>query len=243
MNRIAASVLCAAIMSCAPYTGAAELPEMDGVPTAGAETVGMSSERLQRLDQVMQGYIDRSEVAGVVTLVARRGKVVHFSALGERDAESGAPMTHDAIFRIASMTKPIASTAMMMLYEEGHFQLRDPIAKWLPEFADMKVAIPAPPQERLAGRYKTISSARPITVQQILTHTAGLANAYRGITQPEFEEMSAQTKPGDTVGDMLQRLVFLCLPEKPAGGLSGDRWSCRQGYGGGPDQSGYVEIN
>ena len=124
----------------------ADLPEMDGVPTAEAETVGMSSERLDRIDAVMQGYIDRNETAGVVTLVARQGKVVHFSALGERDAETGSPMTHDSIFRIASMTKPIASVALMMMYEEGHFQLRDPISKWLPEFTDMRVAIPSPPQ-------------------------------------------------------------------------------------------------
>ena len=135
---------------------AADLPEMDGVPTATAETVGMSSERLEQIDRVMQAYIDRNETAGVVTLVARKGKVVHFSALGERDAESGAPMTHDSIFRIASMTKPIASVALMMMYEEGRFQLRDPISKWLPEFADMRVAIPSPPQERVTGRYKTV---------------------------------------------------------------------------------------
>ena len=131
---------------------AADLPEMDGVPTAEPETVGMSSERLERLDEVLEGYIDRQEIAGAVALVARRGKVVHFSALGARDVESGAPMTHDSIFRIASMTKPIASAALMMMYEEGRFQLRDPISKWLPEFADMEVAIPAPPQERLTGR-------------------------------------------------------------------------------------------
>lgn len=198
---------------------AADLPEMDGVPTAEPETVGMSSERLERLDRVMQGYIDRNEVAGVVTLVARRGKVVHFSALGKRDAESGAPMPHDAIFRIASMTKPIVSTALMMLYEEGHFQLRDPISKWLPEFADMQVAIPPPPQERVTVRVKTIPAARPITVQQLLTHTAGLANSYRGIMQPEFLSMSAQTKPGDTVGDMLKRLAKLPLNFHP-----GDHW-------------------
>ena len=162
----------------------ADLPRMDGVPTAAPEAVGMSAERLERLDRVMQGYIDRREVAGVVTLVARRGKVVHFSALGQRDVEAGAPMTHDTIFRIASMTKPIASVALMMLYEEGRFQLRDPIARWLPEFADMEVAVPAPPQERLTGRYKTAPAARPITVQHVLTHTAGLANTYRGTPSP-----------------------------------------------------------
>ena len=167
-------------------------------------------------------------------MVARRGKVVHFSALGERDAESGAPMTHDAIFRIASMTKPIVSTALMMLYEEGHFQLRDPISKWLPEFADMQVAIPPPTQERVTVRYKTIPAARPITVQHILTHTEGLANSYRGIMQPEFQEMSAQTKPGDTVGDMLKRLATLPLNFHP-----GDAWE----YGRGTDVVGrLVEV-
>ena len=197
----------------------ADLPEMDGVPTASAEDVGMSSSRLERLDRVMQGYIDREEVSGVVTLVARRGKVVHFSSLGERDAERGAPMRHDAIFRIASMTKPIASVALMMLYEEGHFQLRDPIAKWLPEFRDMQVAIPAPADERIASRYKLIPAARPVTVQHVLTHTAGLANTYRGLTQIDFQEMSARTKPGDTVGNMLQRLARLPLNFHP-----GDRW-------------------
>ncbi len=212
----------------------ADLPQMDGVPTAEPEAVGMSTARLERLDQVMQDYIDRNEVAGVVTLVARRGKVVHFSALGQRDVEAGAPMTHDSIFRIASMTKPIASVALMMLYEEGRFQLRDPIAKWLPEFADMQVAIPAPPQERLTGRYKTVPASRPITVQQILTHTAGLANTYRGITQPEFQEVVAPRKPGDTVGGMLKRLAALPLNFHP-----GDQWE----YGRATDVAGrLVEV-
>ena len=231
-NTVTGWLACAAValvaMSAGLATAPADLPTMDGVPTAEPEAVGMSSDRLQRLDRVMQGYVDRDEVAGVVTLVARRGKVVHFSALGERDAEHGAPMTHDSIFRIASMTKPIVSTALMMLYEEGHFQLRDPIAKWLPEFADMQVAVPSPPQERLMGRYKTIPAARQITVQQVLTHTAGLSNSYRGVTQPEFLEMSArdgrwgsspQRKRDDTVADMLRRLAKLPLNFHP-----GEHW-------------------
>ncbi len=196
-----------------------DLPEMDGVPTAEPEAVGMSSERLGRLDRVMQGYIDRNEVAGVVTLVARRGKVVHFSASGQRDVENETPMTHDTIFRMASMTKPIASVALMMLYEEGHFQLRDPISKWLPEFADMQVAVPAPPQERITTRYKLVPASRPITVQHLLTHTAGLANTYRGLTQTDFQEMAAQRKPDDTVGDMVERLAKLPLNFHP-----GDAW-------------------
>ena len=212
-----------AVLAAAVAAGSAnapgDVPEMDGVPAAAPEAVGMSSARLDRLDRVMQGYIDRNEVAGVVTLVARRGKVVHFSALGQRDVEAGAPMTHDTIFRIASMTKPIASVALMMLYEEGHFQLRDPISRWLPEFSDMQVALPSPEQERLAGRYKLVPAARPITVQHVLTHTAGLANTYRGLTQPDFQAMTAARKPADTVGDMVKRLARLPLNFHP-----GDRW-------------------
>ena len=197
----------------------ADLPVMDGVPTAEAEAVGMSTARLERLDRVMQGYVDREEVAGVVTLVARRGKVVHFSAAGQRDVEQRRAMTHDTVFRMASMTKPIASVALMMLYEEGHFQLRDPISRWLPEFSDMQVAVPSPEQERLTGRYKLVPAARPITVQQVLTHTAGLANTYRGLTQPDFQAMTAERKPTDTVGDMVKRLARLPLNFHP-----GDRW-------------------
>ena len=128
-------------------------------------------------------------------------------------------MTHDTIFRIASMTKPIASTALMMLYEEGHFQLRDPISKWLPEFADMQVAVPVEPLDYMVGSYKTVPASRPISVQHVLTHTAGLANLYRGITRPQFIEMSSQTRPGDTVGDMLQRLAKLPLNFQP-----GEQW-------------------
>ena len=207
MKRMLASVLYIATLAFVPHVDAAELPRMDGVPTARAESVGMSSGRLQRIDDVMQAYIDRNEIAGAVTLVARRGKVVHFSAIGNRDAESGTPMTHDTIFRIASMTKPIASVALMMMYEEGHFQLRDPISKWLPEFADMSVAIPAPAQERLGGRYKLVPAARPITVQHVLTHTSGMPNLYRGIMQPEYIEMVGQTEPGDTGGDGWKRVV------------------------------------
>ena len=134
-----------------PESNSADLPNIKGVPTADADSVGMSSERLEKIDSVMQAYIDRNEIAGAVTLVARYGKVVHFSALGKRDVENGEPMQHDTIFRIASMTKPIASVASMMLYEEGHFQLRDPISKWLPEFSEMEVAVPLDPQDYLVG--------------------------------------------------------------------------------------------
>lgn len=193
-----------------------ELPVMDGVPTATASEVGMSGERLERLDRAMQAYVERGDVAGAVSLVARRGKVVHFAAHGERDA--GAAMTPDAIFRIASMTKPVASVALMTLYEEGRFQLRDPVAKWLPEFAEMQVASPLTYQGLGRARYTTAAAAGPITVQHLLTHTSGLPNTYRGITKPDFDQI-AQGGPGDTLADFSARVAALPLNFNP-----GDAW-------------------
>ena len=190
----------------------ADLPVMDGVPTADAGEVGMSADRLDRLDRAMQAYVERGDVAGVVSLVARRGKVVHFSAHGERD--TGATMAPDAIFRIASMTKPIASVALMTLYEEGRFQLRDPIAKWLPEFAEMQVASPLTYSGLGRGRYTTAAAAGPITVQHLLTHTAGLPNTYRGITKPDFDQIG-QRGDGDTLADFSERVATLPLNFDP----------------------------
>jgi CubicO group peptidase (beta-lactamase class C family) len=217
--RIKASISWFALVClCCATSLADELPKIDGIPTAEPESVGMSSARLERLDAVMQAYVDRNEIAGAVALVARRGKVVHFSALGKQDVENGKAMAHDTIFRIASMTKPIASVALMMLYEEGRFQLRDPVSKWLPEFADMTVAVPST-DEYIGEPYKTVPANGPITIQQLLTHTAGLPNYYRGVTQPDYLKMEAKTQPGDTVGDMLQRMAELPLNFHP-----GERW-------------------
>ena len=217
--RLALGVGLLATVVAAAGGAPSDLPVMDGLPTAAADDVGMSPARLERLERVMQAYVDRREVAGAVSLVARRGKVVHFSTFGSRDAEAGAPMTHDTIFRIASMTKPIASVALMMLYEEGHFQLRDPIAKWLPEYADMRVAGPATYQEVGRARFQTVQASQAITVQHLLTHTAGLPNTYRGITKPDFDAIAPQREPGDTLADFVTRLSALPLNFHP-----GERW-------------------
>ena len=140
------------------------------LPRAEPEDVGMSSERLQRVDSTMQRYIDSNQLAGTVTLIARHGKVVHVSAQGWRHKEANQPMTADTIFTIMSMTKPIVSTALMMLYEEGYFLLDDPISKWLPAYENMQVSLnPAPP-----GR-PTEPAIRPVTVRHVLTHTSGLS--------------------------------------------------------------------
>ena len=105
----------------------------NGFPTASPESVGLSSGRLERLTNAMQRYIDKDQLAGTVSLIARNGKVVHVESQGWKNKETGEVMTDDSIFVIMSMTKPIVSAALMMLYEEGHFLLTDPITDWIPE--------------------------------------------------------------------------------------------------------------
>ena len=234
MKRLLALALATAIMS-VPLLAQTRSTTSDktpaGLPMAKPEEVGMSSERLARIRPAMQRYVDRKEVPGVVTIVARRGKVVHFDAIGFRDAEAQAPMATDTIFRIASMTKPIASVALMMLYEEGYFLLTDPISKWLPEFADMKVAVAAPPAERVGAPYKLVPAARPITIKHVLTHTAGLPNSYRGFTVADYTKTTAKVKPDETMADRVKRIARMPLNFHP-----GDAWE----YGPGTDVVGVL---
>jgi len=190
-----------------------------GLPTARPEDVGMSSERLARIRTGMQRYVDSGMVPGVVTLVARRGRVVHFEAIGYRDVEAKAPMTTDTIFRIASMTKPIASVALMTLYEEGHFLLNDPISKFLPEFANMKIAQAAQAAEPGGAPYKLVPAKNPITFKHVLTHTAGFPNSYRGITREEYAKTYPRKNPSETMADVVKRLATMPLNFNP-----GEAW-------------------
>jgi len=109
------------------------------LPIAKPETVGMSTKRLERVHAFIQDYIDTNQISGAVTLIARKGKIVHFEAQGWRYKEENAPMEKDDIFSLMSMTKPIVSTALMMLWEDGKFMLDDPISKWLPSYANKQV--------------------------------------------------------------------------------------------------------
>jgi CubicO group peptidase (beta-lactamase class C family) len=130
--------------------------------------VGMSGERLARISELTQRYVDEGKLAGAVTLVARRGRIVHFDAVGAADLESGAPMRNDSLFRIYSMSKPVTAVAAMVLYEEGRFQLSDPISRFLPELANLEVQ----------AEDGTRSPARAITMQELLTHTAGFSYGF-----------------------------------------------------------------
>jgi CubicO group peptidase (beta-lactamase class C family) len=195
------------------------------LPMAKPESVGLSKERLARIAPAMDKYINDNLVSGTVTLVARKGKVVHFEAQGFKDAENKKPMTTDTIFRLASMTKPITSVALMMLYEEGRFLLSDPIAKWIPEFAN-PVVKKASPNNIYATQTVTEPARRPITVLHLLTHTAGLSNNYRGVNIPEYLESQKKAKPDETVADMVKRYAKVPLNYHPGEAWEYSRATC-----------------
>ncbi len=155
-------LLCVLAVTCATYVAAAEIPQVR------AEREGLSTERLVRITDLSQRYVDEGKLAGVLTMVARDGKIVHYEAVGHRGVNDPRPLTKDALFRIYSMTKPIAAVAAMILYEEGAFELHDPVSKYLPELKDLMVwrdgaAVPA---------------TNTMTMQHLLTHTAGFSYGF-----------------------------------------------------------------
>ena len=215
-----ASILLATLVLNLVFTST--MGAVNGLIVVKPETVGMSAERLQRVTKRMQEYIDKGQVAGVVTLIARRGKVVHYEAQGYRNREQKVPMQKDDIFVIMSMTKPIVSTALMMLYEEGKFLLSDPISKWLPEFEKMQVKVADG-----ENGFKLVP-ARPITVRHVLTHTAGLATglaAPRPPTEgvrPVAEATAPEAAPTPRVTTLRERVKLIAAA--PLNFQPGDKW-------------------
>lgn len=185
-----------------------------GLARSKPERVGMSSERLKRIAPAMQKYIDKGLVPGTVTLVARRGKVVHFEAQGYMDARSQKAMRKDALFRIASMTKPITSVALMMLWEEGKLQLSDPVSKFLPEFSEQMVSSTS---DASGETGELVSAKRPSTIRDMLTHTAGLANSYLG--NAEYYQEHSSVRSQDTLSSYIKRLASFPLNYQP-----GEAW-------------------
>ena len=173
--------------------------------------VGFSKKRLKHINPVMQRHIDEGRTAGIITLVARRGKVAHFETFGQRDVEANRPMTPDTIFRIYSMTKPLTSIAVMMLYETGHFHLNDPIEAFIPPLKDVQVF-----NGYDAAGIRLEKLARPITILDLLTHTAGLS--YGLFDDSPIEAMYRQAKVLDAeidLAEMIERLVKLPLLYQP----------------------------
>lgn len=187
-----------------------------------AESVGMSTERLGRMDAVINEYITQGRQAGVGVLVARNGRVVYHKAFGQDDVQAKTPLKRDAIFRIASQTKAIASIGLMILFEEGKFLLDDPVSKYIPAFKNPKVLDKYNEKDTT---YTTVPAKREITIRQLLTHTSGLS--YPTIGTKEAVAIYAKHRipsgigtPGGTLEDAMNRLAALPLMHQP-----GEKWT------------------
>lgn len=195
---------------CVPlYANAAE-----PVPRAKPEEVGMSSERLALIGKIIDSEVARDQLPGGVLAVARRGKLVHFEAYGYLDKATGTPMRTDAIFNIASMTKPMVAVAGLQLYEQGRLLMNDPLSKYFPKFADMKVAVMDMKKENILDR---VPVTRKITIQDLFRHTSSLVYGGRGTTAVHklYPEGSTQAAVAMSGAEFLDRLSSLPLLYQP----------------------------
>ncbi|WP_431280893.1 serine hydrolase domain-containing protein [Humitalea sp. 24SJ18S-53] len=205
---------------------------MDGISTAAPESVGLSGTRLARIDTWRQRLVDDGKLAGLTTLVARRGQVVHLGSSGLADLARGTAMTPRTIHRIYSMTKPLTSVAIMMLYEEGLFQLDDPITRFLPFFANQRVCTGG-----ARGKIDTVPAMRDITFRDLLTHTSGLTYGFMQATavDAQYRDLGLDFQTAETsLGEVVQRVAAQPLVAQP-----GSAWN----YSVSTDVLGYlVEV-
>jgi CubicO group peptidase (beta-lactamase class C family) len=200
-----------AIASLAAFTVAPAMAAVHDLPTASAESEGMSAQRLSRLSAGMKELVDNGRLAGVVTMVSRHGKVVEFDAAGKRDIAANAPMQKDSIFRIYSMSKPITGVAMMILFEDGKWQLNDPVAKYIPEFAKLKVYSTDP-----NGNVVMKDQNHPVTMRELMSHSGGFT--YGLFSQTAVDKMQLEAdllNPGNTLDEFIKRVAKLPLNSQP----------------------------
>jgi CubicO group peptidase (beta-lactamase class C family) len=198
------------LAACALIIAAASAQDF---PSTKPESVGLSSERLGRIAATVQRDIDDKKIAGMVTLVIRHGQVAWFDAQGFADREAGKPMQKDSIFRICSMSKPITSAAVMILYEEGKFLLEDPVSKYLPEFRNMKVLV-----KPASGYPYTIPANKEITIKDLLRHTSGLVypwNADLGQAYDDAGVGDGLSQYDGSIADDVKRLATVPLLFNP----------------------------
>ncbi|TQV74549.1 beta-lactamase family protein [Exilibacterium tricleocarpae] len=177
------------------------------LPSTRPERQGFSSERLDRITQVTRNYVEQGKLAGAVTMVARRGEIVHFEAVGQRGASDDSPLKKDDLFRIYSMTKPIVVAATMQLYEQGKFHLNDPVSKFVPELKDLQVLNPEGVQ---------VPAEQEMTMQQLLTHTSGLSYGFNPTTDPIDQHYAdAKLTESESLDDFVNRLAKLPLKFQP----------------------------
>jgi len=188
---------------------------------AAPETLGLDSERLGRINRTMQGYVDQGRLSGAITIVARRGEIAHAESVGWMDLEAKKPLRLDALYPIFSMTKPVTSVALMMLYEQGLFHLFDPVSKFIPEFKELQVYV-----KSVDGTPELIDSEREITIHHLLTHTAGLVSDFW--LDPFLTKLVQEAglyQPDLTLQEFTNRLSGLPLIHQP-----GEAWRYGDAY-------------
>ena len=210
---------------------------------AAPEDLGFSPQRLERLSATLKDYVDKGQIAGSVTIVARHGKVAYLKAFGERDRASHSPMQPDTIFRIASQSKAIVTAAAMILQDEGKLLIQDPVSKYIPEFAHTTVAVP-----KDGGGYDVVPAKRPITIRDLMTHTsgydygdgiaadrwaaAGIQGYYFssrdepiGVTVAKMASLPASAQPGEKSSVRSSRKPPACRSTSSSPGRSSSRWT------------------
>ncbi|HEX4242242.1 MAG TPA: serine hydrolase domain-containing protein [Steroidobacteraceae bacterium] len=216
-----------AIVAGTLLASAAAAAEPPALAFAKPDTVGLSGERLGRLDVWTRGLIDQGSISGAVTLVARHGKVVELAAAGKRDLAANLPMEKDSIFRIYSMSKPITGVALMMLFEEGKWQLNDPVANYVPQFSGLKVYA-----TDARGNVTYVDQKHPMTMRELMSHTAGFTYGYFSNTPVDKLQIQANLlDPSITLDEFIERLSKLPLNAQP-----GSEWH----YSVSVDVQGYI---
>ena len=172
---------------------------------ADPESVGFSSERLGKINEFVRRDIDEGRLVGVVTMVARDGKIVHYESSGNYGLDNDKPIERDALFRIYSMTKPVTTVAMMMLYEEGRFQLGDPVSKHLPEFENQKILKDG----------ELVDPQSPMTIQQLMSHSAGLAYGFYDDNPVDLAYQDAGISDSANLDEMIEKLAQIPLRFEP----------------------------
>jgi CubicO group peptidase (beta-lactamase class C family) len=228
-TRSIAAIILAGTMCASAYAQNAT-KSTDPLPRAKPEDVGMSSQRLAEIGKALEADVARGQLPGAVLAVARHGKLVYFEAFGYRDKAANAAMTTDAIFNIASMTKPMVAVAALQLYEQGKLLMDEPLAKYFPKFADMRVAVMDAAKETIIDK---VPAARKITIQDLFRHTSGFSYGGRGTTAVHklYPEGSGQAALSYTGSQFLDHLASLPLHFQP-----GTTWD----YGFGLDILGLV---
>jgi CubicO group peptidase (beta-lactamase class C family) len=197
-------------------------------PAAGAkaatnpEAVGLSRERLERVDEMIERRIAAGDITGAVTIVARRGEVAHVSIHGVTDRDTRQPMRADTIFRIASMTKPIVGVGIMMMVEEGKLRLTDPVSRYVPEFGNLRVAVARQEGSGAGTSFDLVAPQRAITIKDLLTHVSGLGSG--PMSDSTIEPIAR--REGETLADYIPRLGGTALEFQP-----GSRWAYSPGPG------------